>query len=78
MLEKKEKYYTKLSNTITNFNDNNNATSSNVKIQEAIVKFMMDGEEESIMDAKNVTADAFSHAFSSQRENMIRYLQMRS
>ena len=42
---------------------------SNAKIQEAIVKVMIEDEEGSITDANNVTADAFSHASSSQREN---------
>ena len=31
---------------------------------------MIEDEEESITDAKNVTTDAFSHAYSSQRENV--------
>ena len=31
---------------------------------------MMEYEEESIMDANNVTADVFSHASSSKRENV--------
>ena len=42
MLEKKGKYYTELSNTITTFNDNNDAPLSNANIQEGIVKFMME------------------------------------
>ena len=46
MLENKEKYYTELSNTITNFNDKNNTTLSNVKTQEAILKVMREDEEE--------------------------------
>ena len=32
MMDKKEKYYTELSNTITTFNDNNNMPLSNVNI----------------------------------------------
>ena len=31
---------------------------------------MIEDEEESITDANNVTADAFSHSSSSQRENL--------
>ena len=38
MLEKKEKYYTEISDTSTSFNDNNKSPLSNVKIQEAILK----------------------------------------
>ena len=44
--ESKENYYTELSNTITNFNDKNNTTLSNVKTQEAILKVMREDEEE--------------------------------
>ena len=69
MLEKKKKYYTELSNTITTFHDNNDAPLSNTNIQEAIVIFIMEDEEESMADAKNVIADAFSHVSSSHREN---------
>ena len=46
MLEKKERYFTELSNNITNFNDNNNAPLSDVNIGEAILKVMMEDEEE--------------------------------
>ena len=66
MLEKKKNYYRNLSNTITTFNENNGAPLSNAKILEAIVKIMMEDEEESIIDATNVTSDAFSHASSSK------------
>ena len=64
MLEKKEKYYTEMSNTITNFNDKNDAPLFNTNIREAIVIFMMEDEEESITDVNTVTADAFSHTSS--------------
>ena len=70
MLEKQGKYYTELSNTITIFNDNNKSTFSKVNIQESILKVVVEDEEESIMDSNNVTADAFIHASSSQRENV--------
>ena len=70
MLEKKEKYYTEMSNTITTFNEKNDAPLFNANIREAIVIFMMEDEEESITDANTVTADAFSHTSSSQRENV--------
>ena len=70
MLEKMEKYYMELSNTINIFNDNNNTTLSNVNIWEALLKVIIEDEEESITGYCNVTADAFSHAPSSQRENL--------
>ena len=69
MLEKKENYYTELSNTIANFNYNKNTPLSNVGIQEVILKAIIEDGEESITDANNVTSDAFSHESSSQREN---------
>ena len=65
MLEKKEKYYTELSNNMTNFNDNNNTPWSKLNIWEAISKVMMEDEEESITDANNVPTDVFSHVPSS-------------
>ena len=68
-LEKKEKDYTKLSNTITTFNENNDTHLSNANILEAILKFMMEDEEESITYSNSFTADALSRASSSQREN---------
>ena len=70
MLEKMEKYYMELSNTINIFNDNNNTTLSNVNIWEALLKVIIEDEEESITGYCNVTADAFSYAPSSQRENL--------
>ena len=42
MLEKRENYYTEPSKTITNFNGNNYTPLSNVKIEEAIFKVMME------------------------------------
>ena len=61
----KEKYFTELINTITTFNDNNNTPLSNMNMWDDILKVVMEDEEESITDANNVTADAFSHASSS-------------
>ena len=46
MLEKKEKYYTEMSNTITTFNEKNDAPLFNANIREAIVIVMMEDEEE--------------------------------
>ena len=45
-----------------------------MKILEVILKVMMEDEDESITDSNNVTADAFSHASSSQRENLDAWL----
>ena len=69
MSENKEKYYTELSNTVTNFNNNTKFPLFNTNIREEILKFMMEDEEESITDANNINADAFSHVSCSQREN---------
>ena len=69
MLEKKENNDTELSNNITNFNDNNDVHLSNAKILKAIMKVMIKDEEESRTSANNVTADAFTHVLSSQRDN---------
>ena len=69
MLEKKGKYYEELSNTITTLNDKNKYPLSKSNILEAILKVVMEDEEESITDANNVTSDAFSHASSLQRES---------
>ena len=66
MATSKDKYYTEMCNTINDYNDFNNTPWSNVKIQEAIGKAM---EEESIMDANDVTVDTFSRAYNTQREN---------
>ena len=58
-----------LSNTIPNFNYNNNTPLSNVKILEAVFRFMREDEEEAITDANNDTADTCRHASNSHREN---------
>ena len=68
--ESKEKYYTELSNTIANFNDNNNMPLSNMNIWEAVLRVMIEYEEVEIMDTNNVTSDTFSHESSSQRESL--------
>ena len=46
MLEKKEKYCTELRNTITTFNYNNNTIFYKMKIQEAILKVVLEDAEE--------------------------------
>ena len=66
MATSKDKYYTEICNTLTGYNDRNNMSLSNMNILEAIRKFM---EEESIMDANNVTGDTISHASSAYRGN---------
>ena len=53
-------------NTLTDYNGRKNMPLSNAKILEEIHKFM---EEESITNAKNVTADTFRCASNTQREN---------
>ena len=68
--ESKKKYYMRLSNTITNFNYNNNTPLSNVNIQELVLGVTREDGEGSIKDANNVTANTCSHASSSQRENL--------
>ena len=59
----------KLSNTIPNFNYNNNTPLSNVKILEAVFRFIREDEEEAITDANNNTADTCRHVSNSHREN---------
>ena len=61
-----DNYYTDMCNTINYYNDHNNTPLSNANIREAICKVM---KEKSITDANNITADTFSHASNSQREN---------
>ena len=68
--ESKENYYTELNNNITNFNDNNNTSLSNAKIQEAVMRVTREDEEGEITDANNVTNDTWSLVSSSQRENL--------
>ena len=62
----RDRYYTEIYKTLTDNNYCNNTPLSNEKIREAIRKVT---EEESILDANNVTADTFSHTSNTQREN---------
>ena len=64
MATSREKYYMEMYKTLTNNNDQNDASLSNDNIQEAIHKFI---EEES--DYNNVTVDNFSHTANTQRGN---------
>ena len=52
--------------SLTDYNDRNNMPLSNANIWEAISKVT---EEESIVDANNITADIFSHTPNTQRNN---------
>ena len=53
-------------NTLTYYNDRNNAPLSDANIQEAMRKVI---EEEPITDANNLIVDKFSRASNTQREN---------
>ena len=53
---------------MNNLNDHNNTPLSNINIGEVVLRFMREVEEESITDANNFTADAYSIAFSPHRE----------
>ena len=66
--ESKEMFYMELSNTITNLNDNKNTPLSNVMMQEAVSRVMIEDGEGKIIHTNNVTADTFSIASISQRE----------
>ena len=66
MVTSRDKYYTEMYKTLTDYNGRNNAPFSNEKIQEATNKVM---GEVSISDASNLTTDTFSHTLNTQREN---------
>ena len=66
MVTSRYKYYTEMFNNLTDYNDRNNAPISNQKIQKSMHKVM---DEESILNANNVTADTFSHKLNTQRYN---------
>ena len=66
MATSKDKYYTEMCNTLTDYNDCKNMPLSNANIQETIHKVK---EEESITDANNITVDTFSDASSAQIKN---------
>ena len=67
MENSKDKYYTELCNTKTDYNDHRNMPLSNFNTREAILQVMIEEEEESITDANNVTANMFSIAFIPKR-----------
>ena len=57
MEDYKRFYYTGFCNTITNFNDRNNTTLSNMKILEEFLRVMIEDEEGEITYSNSVTAD---------------------
>ena len=60
----KEKYYTKMLETLGDYNDRNNAPLSNKKLRKAVGKVMAEMEEEqrdAKRNANNVTMDTFCH-----------------
>ena len=62
----RDKYYTEIHKTLTDYNERNNSSLSNENIWETIQKFM---KEESISDDNNITADTFSHTPNTQKDN---------
>ena len=74
-----DKYYTKIYDTLIDYNDRNDAPLSNENIQEAIHKFIEEDELDAhnitsdahniTSDAQNVTADTFSQTSNTKREN---------
>ena len=62
----RDRYYTELLKTLTDYNDRNNTPLSNANIRKAIRKAI---GEESILYTNNVTADTCSHKYNIQREN---------
>ena len=60
------KYYTEMFKTLTDYNNHNNTPSYNASIRKEIRKVI---EDESILDANNVTADTFSHTFNTKGDN---------
>ena len=67
-----DKCYKGMFKTLTDYNNRNNTPLSNAKFQEAIPQVI---EKESIEDANNITADTFSHASNTHRENANKYTQ---
>ena len=62
--------------TLTDYKDPNNTPLLNDNIWKAILKFV---EEESILDANNVTADTFMHTSNTHTQIIqTQYLQVRS
>ena len=70
MATSRDKYYTEMFKTLTDYNNHNNTPLSNSKTQQAIRKSI---KEESNADSSNITAHTFSHESNTQRyyENAI-------
>ena len=66
MATSRDRYYTEMYETLTDYNDCNNILLSNENIREAIREVI---EEESISDSNNLTVDTFSHTSNTQIEN---------
>ena len=67
-----EKYYTKIHETIIDYNDDNGAPLSNENIQDAIHKVIEEKELDAhniTLDAHNETSDTFSQTSNTQRDN---------
>ena len=75
----RHKYYTKMNETLIDYNDHNNSPLSNGNIWYAIYKVIEEEESDACnmnsdahnitVDAHNVTADNFSQTSNTQREN---------
>ena len=63
MATTKDKYFTKVLETLVNYNDRNNGTLSNGRIQQEVSRVMAETEEEEIeaeLIANNMTMDTIS------------------
>ena len=76
MTTTKDKYYTKMLETIVDYNDHNNSPLSNEKLRKSVSKFMAETEEEERepkRNANNVNMDTLFHQSSvtinTQRNN---------
>ena len=65
MANPRDKYYSKLHKTLTDYNDRNIARSCKSNIREGIHRVM---EEESISDTNKINADTFSHGTNTKIE----------
>ena len=72
MVTSREEYYTKMYDTIINYNDRNDAPFSNEKTQQAIHEVIVEEEfyaHNITFDDHNVNADTFSQTTNTQRDN---------
>ena len=78
MATSREKYYTKMYETLIDYNDRNDAPFSNEKIQDVIHKVVAEEElyDNNInLDACHITADTVSQTYNKQRDNIISILK---